>query len=299
MVGVTTGQRARVHTVGWLANAIQHMFTFATILFFVLPPGLLYFMGWHYLGGGAEYQKIHIATYLLVATFICLWLIDPLFRGNVTHLCCTDWTLILFTLTVSVTASYAILVKQVSIAPFVDTFLTALLVTIGWICLPPENLRRLRFLLNIYFVTTIAILFLEYGTKSWVIAPVTFVSFDFSQFRARAFSDTPLTAASLLGVYCIANFVSMPIRFTRECLTRLTLGFVSLFAIFTTGGRTSVSCRYSDFVRVSYEFGSKTNRVRLRQSSRSRLRFLRIPSGGNLRRGAAAIRHLRHDVRPL
>ena len=165
-VEITTGQRTRPHTVSWL----EHMFTLATILFFILPRSVLNLIGWHYIGGGAEYQKVHIATYLLITTFICLWLIDPRFRGNVTHLCCTDWTLILFAFAVGTTASYAVLVKHVPITPFVDTFLAALLVTIGWICLPPKNLRLLRYLLDIYFVTSIAILFLEYGTKSWVIS---------------------------------------------------------------------------------------------------------------------------------
>ena len=131
--------RMRPHAAGWLASLIQHMFTLATMLFFVLPPGVFNLMGWHYLGGGAEYEKIHIATYLLIATFISLWLIDPRFRGHVTHLCSTDWSLISFTLAVGATASYAVLVKHVSITPFVDTFLAALLVTIGWICLPPRT----------------------------------------------------------------------------------------------------------------------------------------------------------------
>ena len=233
--GITTDQRIRRRNASWLASLIQHMFTLATMLFFILPPSVFNLMGWHYLGGGTEFEKIHIATYLLVATFIWLWLIDPRFRGNVTHLCLTDWTLISFMLAVGATASYAVLVKHVSIAPFVDTFLAALMVTIGWICLPPKNLRFLRYLLDIYFVTNIAILLLEYGTKSVLIGP----AFG-GQFRAVAFFENPLSAANLLGVYCIANLVSKPIKFTRECLIRLTLAFLTLCAIFTTGGRTAM-----------------------------------------------------------
>ena len=37
VVGITTGQRTRPHTVSRLVNSIQHMFTLATILFFMLP----------------------------------------------------------------------------------------------------------------------------------------------------------------------------------------------------------------------------------------------------------------------
>ena len=101
----------------------------------------------------------------------------------------------------------------------------------------PKNLKRLRYLLDIYFITNIAILFLEYGTKSYLIGPVTP---EFGQFRAQAFFENALSASNLLGVYSIANFVSIPIKFTRASLMRLTLGIVSLLAIFTTGGRTAM-----------------------------------------------------------
>ena len=42
-------------------------------------------------------------------------------------------------------------------------------------------------------------------------------------------------------MYSIANLASIPINFTRQCLIRLTLGFASLLAIFTTGGRTAIA----------------------------------------------------------
>jgi hypothetical protein len=240
VTGSVAGQRRRRQAVSRLAKPIQHLFTLATLLFFLLPPSVFELLGWHYLGGGAEYQKIHVATYLLVMTFTGLWLIDPRFRGNVTQLCATDWTLISFVFAIGATASYAVLVKHVSIAPFVDTFLAALLVTIGWICLPSEHLRRLRHLLDIYFIANIAILFLEYAAKSTLIGPDTTDDFEFGQFRAHALFENALSAANLLGVYAIANFLSTPVRLTRTSLIRLTLGFASLFAIFTTGGRTAL-----------------------------------------------------------
>ena len=67
----------------------------------------------------------------------------------------------MFALALGATASYAILVKGVSITPFIDTFIAALVVAIGCICLPPKKLRFLRNLLDIYFVTNIAIIFLD------------------------------------------------------------------------------------------------------------------------------------------
>lgn len=227
----------RLCAVGGLASASRFLFTLATLLFFVLPPSVLHLIGWHYLGGGTEFEKVHLATYLLIGAFICLWLADPHFRGKVSQLICTDWTLISFTLAVGAVASYAILVKHVSIAPFVDTFLVAILATIGWVCLSTTALGQLRRLLDIYFIANIAVLFLEYATRSWMFAPLIF---DYPQFRSVGLFENPLTAANLLGVYCISSFVSMPVRFTRASATRLVLGFISLFAILTTGGRAAL-----------------------------------------------------------
>src|SRR5262245_42543787 len=99
-------------------NLIQFLFAIATMLFFILPPGVLKLVGWDYLGGGPEFEKVHIATYLLVTAFVCLWFVDPRFRTNVTELC-SDWVLISFALAVGTIAFYAVLVKHVSITPFI------------------------------------------------------------------------------------------------------------------------------------------------------------------------------------
>src|SRR4029079_838667 len=119
---------------------------------------------------------------------------------------------------------------------FVDTFFAALVIAIGWICLPPKNLSRLRYLLDIVLVVSIAIMFLEYGTKSHLVPDVRP---NIGGFRSHAFFGDPLAASYLLGVYSIANFASMAIEFTRAGLIRLALGLTSLFAIMTTGGRTA------------------------------------------------------------
>jgi len=231
--GLQAGDGTRVIR---LNESLQYVFAVATMLFFIVSPGILHLINWHYVGSGPEFEKIHIATYLLITTFVCMWLTDPHFRGSVTALCCTDWTLISFASAIGAVAFYAVLVKHVSITPFVDTFFAALLVTIGWICLPPRGLIRLRYLLDLYFVTNIVLLFFEYGAKSWVIAP----PYE-GPFRAVGFFENPLSAATLLGVYAIANLVATPTRFTRGCLVRLALGFASLLAIFTTGGRTALA----------------------------------------------------------
>src|SRR5690349_15349381 len=57
-------------------NFLNYIFLMATLLFFIASPGVLRLINWQYLGGGPEFEKIHIATYLLVTTFVCMWLSD-------------------------------------------------------------------------------------------------------------------------------------------------------------------------------------------------------------------------------
>lgn len=223
-----------------LVRGLRYLLALATVLFLWMPPSVFALIDWGYLGGGAEYEKIHLATYLLLATTLALFALDSRFRGNLLYLCLTDWRLIFFALAIAATAAYAILFKQLSIAPFIDTFLAALVVVVVCICLPYDNLRQLRALLDIFFIVNIALLFLEYGAKTLVIGDLTPDSYEFGQFRARAFFEGQLSAATMLGVYCIANLVSTPIRLTRASVFRLSLVAASFAAIFTTGGRTAL-----------------------------------------------------------
>ncbi len=237
-----TGIRIAIqaHTATQLAAWLRYMLAFATVLFLWMPPSVFELVGWNYLGGGPEYEKIHIATYLLVAATLALFMIDAHFRGNVLYLCLTDWRLIFFAFAVAATAAYAIFFKQLSIAPFIDTFLAALVVVVVWICLPYDNLRQLRTLFDVFFIVNIALLFFEYAAKILVIGNVTPDSYEFGQFRGRAFFEGQLSAATMLGVYCIANLVSTPIRLSRESVFRIALVLASFVAIFTTGGRTAM-----------------------------------------------------------
>lgn len=239
LVGTSTSIRIPLpadQLVRWLRLSLALI----TVLFLWMPPSVFALVGWGYLGGGPEYEKIHLATYLLLATTLSLFVLDPHFRGNALYLCLTDWRLIFFALAIAATAAYAILFKQLSIAPFVDTFLATLVIVVVWICLPYDNLRQLRALLDVFFIVNIALLFLEYGAKTLVIGDLTPDSYEFGQFRARAFFEGQLSAATMLGVYCIANLASTPIRLTRTSVFRLSLAAASFAAIFTTGGRTAL-----------------------------------------------------------
>ena len=229
---------SRPADLAWSVEFLRLAFILAGFLFFLLPGNLLAIFNWHYLGGGAEYQKIHIATYGIVFVFGLMFLADNRFRDDVLAICFTDLNLIAFAVSVAATSSFAIVVKGVSIAPFVDTFLAAIVLTVGCLCLPERYLRLFRHLLDAFFIVSIAMVFFEFYTKSSVL--YSYGASELGIFRATALFEGPLSAATLLGLYSLVILVSTPINFSLGCVTRLLFSFASFSAAFATGSRTAL-----------------------------------------------------------
>ncbi len=221
----------------WLVEFLRLGFIIGVLLYFLLPSVVLRILGWHYLGGGAEFEKIHIATYLIISMFGGALFVDTRFRNAVVALCYTELSLTAFAVSVGAVAMFAVAVKKVSIAPFVDTLLAAIVVTIGCICLPGRYLRALQNLINIFFIANIPMILYEYYTKSSIIGSATIYQ---DLFRPSALFEGPLSAAALLGLYSIVILISTPISFTARCITRLLLSVTSFAAMLPTGGRTAL-----------------------------------------------------------
>src|SRR5262249_25973222 len=169
MTWATTHSRSRPSEFVWVVELLRLGFIGSGFLFFLLPGNLLVAFKWQYLGGGPEFQKIHIATYGIVAAFGLLLLLDRRFRDAALAICFTDFNLIAFAVSVACTALFAIFAKGVSIAPFVDTFLAALVLTVGCLCLPGKYLRLFQYLLDGFFILSIAMVFYEFYTKSSIL----------------------------------------------------------------------------------------------------------------------------------
>ena len=232
----------------WLIEFLHLAFVLATFLFFLLPGNLLIALHWKYFGGGPQFEKIYIATYLIILVFGLLILLDLRFRYAVISVCTRESTLIAFMISVFAVALYAIVAKHSSIAPFADTFFAALIVSIGYVCLPQRYLSISRLLLDIYFIVSIAIMFYDYKTKSTIVPSIAGGSYD--RYRATAFFEGPLAAALLLGFYSLVVLITTPIRLNLRCAARLGLALLSFIALLTTGGRASfVACA---LLAVSY-----------------------------------------------
>lgn len=251
-------QYSRPADLAWAVEFLRLAFILSGFLFFLLPGNLLAAFNWHYLGGGAEYQKIHIATYGTIFAFGLLFLLDDRFRNDVLTICLTDLNLIAFAVSVAATSLFAIAVKGVSTAPFVDTFLAAIVLTVGCLCLPERYLRLFRFLLDAFFMVSIAMVFFEFYTKSSIL--YSYGASDLGIFRATALFEGPLSAATLLGLYSLVILVSTPINFSFGCVTRLLFSFASFSAAFATGSRTALVAVL--LIAVGYVVLSLVNQIR-------------------------------------
>lgn len=250
--------RRRPAHVAWVIEFMNFAFVLAAFLYFLLPGNLLLIMGWDYLGGGAEFEKIHVATYLVITAFSLLFIGDARFRNAALSLCYSELSLIAFGVSITAVASYAIIEKRVSIAPFVDTFVAAFVITIGCICLSRRYLLVLRYLINAYFIASIAIIIFEYYTKSSIVRPGIYATENF--YRASALFEGPLSAATLLALYSLVVLISTRISFTLHCMTRLLIAFASFGAILTTGGRTALVACVA--IAAGYMFISLLDQIR-------------------------------------
>jgi hypothetical protein len=224
------------------------------MLYFILPPPVLLALGWDYVGGGSEITKIHPATYLLFAGLTTSSIIDRGFLRRIVARLDQDPCLLSFVIAVTLTAAYCCFMQGASLAPFVDTFLAAIVVAIILSCIPFGPLSLLRRLVDLFFVINILLIFVEASLQKNLLAPYLWdvsrtpqvlhilsqreVEDIFS--RADALFGGPLTAAALLGAYSITNLVSTPMRFSRSAIWRLVISLLSYLAVFPTGGRSAM-----------------------------------------------------------
>src|ERR1700683_557841 len=230
-------------------------FLAVSIFFYlILPLPVLLILGWHYVGGGPVLENIHPATYLLFAAFCFSLAIDPQFRSLAVGRIATDSVLVAFVVAIAITASYCGFVQGASVAPFVDTFIAAIVAMIALSCLPIGPITFLRRSIDIFFIMNIAMIFWETITRTNYLSdylisvtdPLEIAKFlgpqeaESTFYRPSALFGHPLSAAMFLGVYLISNLISMPARLSRTAIARLILALLAYGAIFPTASRSSM-----------------------------------------------------------
>jgi hypothetical protein len=209
-------------------------------LYLFLSPETLSMIGWHYLGEGLEVEKIHPATYLLVLLFVVIMTVDAQFRSNALRQL-SEFSLWFFTLSCFAAALYATVDKGVSIAPFVDTFLSAILVTIITVGMRRTPLIHLRVLLDIGIAANVLLLIIGYLTQRESVLGIPTGEFsDDLGTRWAGMLGLPLSAAQILCAYPLIVLMTTPNHITKGSIVRLCLAVSTIFVSLLTGGRTSI-----------------------------------------------------------
>ena len=138
------------------------VFMFVIALFLLLPGSLLASIGWSYFGGGPEFEKIHPATYLLVAVFSWALIVNRLFRWRCIAYSISDYAFIAFALAALSTVTFAIAVSGAPASNFIDTFVVALIIRIAIVAAPRKPMVQFRTFIDIYIIVTIVLVFAEY-----------------------------------------------------------------------------------------------------------------------------------------
>ncbi len=234
-----------------LVPLLPYALVFSIVPYLLLSGQTLLLFRWHYVGGGSAIEKIHPATYLLFLALSISLILHSQFRRLFFHRISSDLPLVFFLAAVILTAAYTIILGGASVAPFVDTFLAAILTTIVLTCIPYRALLLLRRIVDLFFVLNIFMIFAEMVLHTDFIAPYVagvirtpeeMVVLGGQGFYGRmpALFGHPLNAAMLFGIYSIATLASMPMRLSIDALVRLGLSILSYLAIFPTESRSSM-----------------------------------------------------------
>ena len=215
-------------------------------LYFMLPGSLLPSLGWHYFGGGAEFQKIHPATYLLVAVFSLVLVVDGVFRRRCIVQLMTDYAFVAFGIAALATSLFAIVARGASAANLIETFALALIVRVSIVALPRKSMIWFRRFVDVLFLVGVVTVLGEFALRRTLIFEnVAFYDaatggIVVTEFRAAGIFGHPLAAAGFFGLYAILNLVSTPMRLSVRCASRLLLSALAFLAILPTGGRSAL-----------------------------------------------------------
>jgi hypothetical protein len=225
-------------------RGLQYVFFIGCVsLYFLLSGPALQQLGWDYLGQGGELEKLHPATYLIVACFSASCFIDPQFRTKVLSLI-GDPIMVGFGTAVLATGTYASAVHGASITPFVDTFFAAILSTIVLLSMPGRYLLVFGTIIDLFLTANIILLFIEYFSGANIIPVYDDPGGNGNQLlglytRSTALLGFPLEAATVLGAYSVTKLISIDVRYPAGAVMRLFLVLTSCVGILTTGGRTA------------------------------------------------------------
>ena len=163
--------RSKPKSSAALAPLFPYGLVLVMALYLLVSAQTLLIFRWHYVGGGSAIEKLHPATYLLICGLSLTLVFHSQLRRLFFYRISSDPFLISFVTAVLLTAAYDVLLANASVAPFVDTFLMAILTTIVLTCVPYPALLLLRRIVDLFFVLNIFMIFAEMILHVDFVAP--------------------------------------------------------------------------------------------------------------------------------
>ena len=238
-VAPAIGGRARVPAqylpMEW---AIVALLIITVLVLTVVSQSLLTAVNVHYAGnGGAFYEKVHPATYLVLATFAVLLLRrgDPIREIDriATHAKLLMGFLFCWGLLV-----LQCLILHRPVAGAIDTFLLPVLFAVTVWNLTAQQRRPLAWVLHAFIWLNIAAGYYEYFSGHRVV-PLTVGGVPiYGEWRSTAFLGSPLAASSVIALYTL-TLILRPAIFPLA-LMRIPAIVVSLGSLMVFGGRTAL-----------------------------------------------------------
>jgi hypothetical protein len=245
--------RDRPQTAAALEPLFPYGLAFITAIYLLLSIQSLLILRWQYVGGGSAIEKIHPATYLLIGGLALTFLLHSRLRQLLSHRILSDPSLLFILAAISFTAVYDVMLGGAPVAPFVDTFVMAIVTTVVLTSIPYSVLRALRRIVDWFMIFNIAMIFSEMFLHRDFLAPYISATaqtpmelvmmggqFGGDAGRYSGLFGHALNAAFLLGIYSIANLGSVPMRLSVPALARLGLSMFAYLAIFPTESRASM-----------------------------------------------------------
>ena len=205
---------------------------------FTISSALLTSWKVHYItSGGSFYEKLHPATYFMLAALFLLVIRngDPI--GDLGRMF-SEARLLLFYLLCWAWLLVQMLATEQPFTVIIDTFLLPLLFCIVLWQLPPPQRKPILWALHLVIVSNIVIGYYEYFSGHRLVPLSLGDVVVLGEWRASALLGHPLTASGVVAAYVIA-LVFRP-ALCPPAILRLVLIVFSLASLMAFGGRTSL-----------------------------------------------------------
>lgn len=220
--------------------AVVALATLVVLAIGLIPPELMTAFGVHYVRpGGSFYEKLHPATYLVLATFVLLLMRsgDPI--GEIDRIASNAKLLLVHFFACGLLVFQCIMVSR----PFtsvIDTFLLPIILSLIVWSLTPAQRKPMVVAVHVVIWINIALGFYEYFSKHRLVPMWIGNIVVTGDWRSTALLGHPLSAAAIVAMYIIALALGPKAKTQSPLLTTPAL-IVATCSLMVFGGRMALA----------------------------------------------------------